>query len=43
MYRGGRKTVDVRGRDVVLIDDGLATGVTAEAALLAVPRSNRAG
>jgi putative phosphoribosyl transferase len=36
VYRGGRDAVDVRGRDVVLIDDGLATGVTAEAALLGV-------
>lgn len=32
-YRGGRALPDVRGRDVVLVDDGLATGVTAEAAL----------
>ena len=34
-YRGGRPLPAVRGRDVVLVDDGLATGVTAEAALLA--------
>jgi putative phosphoribosyl transferase len=33
MYRGSRSLPDVRGRDVVLVDDGLATGVTAEAAL----------
>jgi putative phosphoribosyl transferase len=32
-YRGGRPLPAVRGRDVVLVDDGLATGVTAEAAL----------
>jgi putative phosphoribosyl transferase len=32
-YRGGRPLPDVRERDVVLVDDGLATGVTAEAAL----------
>jgi putative phosphoribosyl transferase len=32
-YRGDRPLPDVRGRDVVLVDDGLATGVTAEAAL----------
>lgn len=32
-YRRGRPLVDVEGRDVVLVDDGLATGVTAEAAL----------
>jgi len=35
-YRRGRDLVEVRGRDVVLIDDGLATGVTAEAALRAL-------
>jgi putative phosphoribosyl transferase len=35
-YRGGRPLPTVRGRDVVLVDDGLATGVTAEAALLAL-------
>jgi putative phosphoribosyl transferase len=32
-YRGGRSLSSVSGRDVVLVDDGLATGVTAEAAL----------
>ena len=36
MYRGGRPAVPVRGRDVIVIDDGLATGVTARAALRAV-------
>ena len=35
-YREGRPLPSVAGRDVVLVDDGLATGVTAEAALLAV-------
>lgn len=38
-YRGGRPPPDVAGRQVVLVDDGLATGVTARAAL----RSLRAG
>ena len=33
MYRGGRSLPDVTHRDVILVDDGLATGVTAEAAL----------
>jgi predicted phosphoribosyltransferase len=33
VYRGGRKPPDVAGRDVILVDDGLATGVTARAAL----------
>ena len=32
-YRGDRPLPVVAGRDVVLVDDGLATGVTAEAAL----------
>jgi putative phosphoribosyl transferase len=36
MYRRGRPLPELRGRDVVLVDDGLATGVTAEAALRAV-------
>lgn len=35
-YRGDRELPDLGGRDVVLVDDGLATGVTAEAALLAL-------
>jgi putative phosphoribosyl transferase len=33
LYRGARRLPDLRGREVVLVDDGLATGVTAEAAL----------
>lgn len=33
-YRGDRALPDLPGRDVVLVDDGLATGVTAQAALL---------
>jgi putative phosphoribosyl transferase len=36
LYRGGRPLPPLRGRSVVLVDDGLATGVTAEAALLAL-------
>ena len=32
-YRGDRALTPIAGRDVVLVDDGLATGVTAEAAL----------
>lgn len=32
-YRGDRQLPDLTGRDVILVDDGLATGVTAEAAL----------
>lgn len=33
-YRGQRPPPAVAGREVVLVDDGLATGLTAEAALL---------
>lgn len=35
-YRGARGLPRLAGRDVVVVDDGLATGVTAEAAVLAV-------
>jgi len=35
-YRGGRPLPELAGRDVILIDDGLATGVTTEAATQAV-------
>ncbi|HET6710510.1 phosphoribosyltransferase [Amycolatopsis sp.] len=35
-YRAGREPPGVTGRDVLLVDDGLATGVTATAALRAV-------
>jgi putative phosphoribosyl transferase len=33
LYRDGRGPVPIAGRDVLLVDDGLATGVTARAAL----------
>jgi putative phosphoribosyl transferase len=35
-YRGDRPPLDVRGRTVILIDDGLATGSTMRAAALAL-------
>ncbi|MGZ4306963.1 MAG: phosphoribosyltransferase [Solirubrobacteraceae bacterium] len=35
-YRSGRPPLDVRGRAVIVVDDGLATGGTARAALRAV-------
>jgi putative phosphoribosyl transferase len=38
LYRRGRPPLPVLGYDVVIVDDGLATGVTAEAALLSVRR-----
>lgn len=31
-YRGGRPRLDIAGRTVVIVDDGIATGATAEAA-----------
>jgi putative phosphoribosyl transferase len=36
IYRGGRRPLDVRGKIVILIDDGLATGSTMRAAVTAL-------
>jgi predicted phosphoribosyltransferase len=36
LYRGARSFPDVRGRTVILVDDGLATGSTMRAAALAL-------
>src|SRR5437762_2226671 len=36
LYRGDRPFPDLRGRTVILIDDGLATGATMEAAVAAL-------
>ena len=36
LYRDGRPPLDVRGRTVILVDDGLATGSTMRAAILAL-------
>jgi predicted phosphoribosyltransferase len=36
LYRGGRPPADVRGRTVILVDDGLATGATMHAAIEAL-------
>jgi predicted phosphoribosyltransferase len=37
-YRDGRQPLPVEGRNVVLVDDGLATGSTMRAAVLAIRR-----
>jgi predicted phosphoribosyltransferase len=36
LYRGGRDPVDIRGRTVILVDDGLATGASMRAAVTAL-------
>lgn len=36
LYRGNRPAGQIRGRTVILVDDGLATGVTARAAIQAI-------
>lgn len=38
VYRGDRPPLDVRGRTVILVDDGLATGATMRAAVAALRR-----
>jgi putative phosphoribosyl transferase len=38
LYRGGKPAAPLAGRTAVLVDDGVATGLTARAALLAVSR-----
>jgi predicted phosphoribosyltransferase len=36
LFRGGRAAIDVRGKTVILVDDGLATGSTMRAAVEAL-------
>ncbi len=36
LYRGGRPSLDISGRTVILVDDGLATGATMHAAIVAL-------
>jgi predicted phosphoribosyltransferase len=43
LYRGDRPPPDVRGRTVILVDDGLATGATMHAAIEALRQQNTAG
>ncbi len=42
VYLGDRKPVDVAGRTVIIVDDGIATGATVLAALRATRRRNPA-
>jgi predicted phosphoribosyltransferase len=41
-YRGNRPELDVRGRMVILVDDGLATGATMRAAIAALRQQHPA-
>jgi putative phosphoribosyl transferase len=41
-YRGDRPAPDARGRTVILVDDGLATGATMQAAIAALRRQQPA-
>jgi predicted phosphoribosyltransferase len=40
LYRGGRPPSDISGRTVILVDDGLATGATMQAAIEALQQQN---
>src|SRR3979490_371785 len=42
LYRGSRPPPDVRGRTVIMVDDGLATGATMYAAIEALRKQNPA-
>lgn len=42
LYRGSRAPIDVSGKTVILVDDGLATGSTMRAAALALREGNPA-
>jgi predicted phosphoribosyltransferase len=42
LYRGARPAPDVRGRTVILVDDGLATGATMQAAIKALRQQHPA-
>jgi predicted phosphoribosyltransferase len=42
LYRGDRPFPDVRGRTVILVDDGLATGMTMRAAIKALQQQQAA-
>ncbi len=40
LYRNGRSLLDMSGKSIILVDDGLATGVTAQAAVKALKKQN---
>jgi len=42
-YRDGRSPADVRGRKVILVDDGLATGSSMRAAVMALRQQDAGG
>ena len=42
LYRGQRPAAQLRGRTVIVVDDGLATGATMRAALLSVQQQQPA-
>ncbi len=42
LYRGARAPLDVRGRTVILVDDGIATGASVKAAIRALRQMNPA-
>jgi predicted phosphoribosyltransferase len=41
-YRGGRAPLDVAGKTIILVDDGVATGATMRAAVAALRKQNPA-
>jgi putative phosphoribosyl transferase len=38
LYLHGRSPIDVKGREAIIVDDGIATGSTVQAAIMAVKR-----
>lgn len=42
LYRGGKREIEVQGKIVIIVDDGLATGATMRAAIMALKLQNPA-